>query len=216
VRRGLTIVVLCAVAALSACGSDGGNKKTPATATAGGCKRVSVPQPQNRTAKEPTGRLDARKRYLLTFITNCGDFMVTLDPRLAPHTTTSLVSLARLNFFDGTAFHRIVPGYVIQGGDPSATGSGGPGYSTVDKPAATSTYTKGMVAMAKTGSEPAGTAGSQFFVVLEDAPQLPPDYAIVGRVSEGFATVDRIGRLGGADGRPTEPVVIQNVTVTES
>ena len=139
----------------------------------------------------------------LEFVTNCGSFTVTLDVKGAPHTSASLVSLARADFYDDTIFHRIVPGFVIQGGDPTQTGAGGPGYQTVDPPAQDAAYTKGVVAMAKTADEAPGTAGSQFFVVTGDDVGLPPDYAIVGTVTSGLDVVERIGtarrRSGAAD-----------------
>ncbi|HEU4970532.1 MAG TPA: peptidylprolyl isomerase, partial [Gaiellaceae bacterium] len=108
--------------------------------------------------------------------------------------------------------------FVIQGGDPTQTGAGGPGYSTVDKPPSDAKYTKGVVAMAKTQVEAPGTSGSQFFVVTAEDAGLPPDYAIVGTVTEGMDTVERIDALGtpGVDGPPSKPVVISSVTVTES
>ena len=105
---------------------------------------------------------------------------------------------------------------MIQGGDPSQSGSGGPGYTTVDKPPANASYTHGVVAMAKTQSEPAGTAGSQFFVVTGADAGLPPDYAIVGKVTSGLDVVDRIGALGDANEQPTEVVEITKATVETS
>jgi len=105
---------------------------------------------------------------------------------------------------------------VIQGGDPTQSGSGGPGYSTVDVPPSDATYTKGTVAMAKSGVEAPGTAGSQFFVVTADDAGLPPEFAIVGKVTDGIDTVERIGALGVADGPPSQPVVISRVTVAKS
>jgi peptidyl-prolyl cis-trans isomerase B (cyclophilin B) len=110
-------------------------------------------------------------------------------------------------------FHRIVPGFVIQGGDPTQTGTGGPGYSTVDTPASDATYPKGVVAMAKTQAEPAGTAGSQFFVVTGENVDLPPDYAVVGTVTDGLDVVERIGTLGDpATEQPLQPIVVESVT----
>jgi cyclophilin family peptidyl-prolyl cis-trans isomerase len=105
---------------------------------------------------------------------------------------------------------------VIQGGDPTQSGSGGPGYSTVDVPASDAAYTRGVVAMAKSGVEAPGTAGSQFFVVTGEDAGLPPEYAIVGEVTAGLDTVERIDALGIGDGPPSQPVVVSSVTVGES
>ena len=166
--------------------------------------------------KEPKERLDPEKTYRLVFATNCGSFTVTLDLKSAPATSASLVSLARAGFYNDTIFHRIVPEFVIQGGDPTQTGSGGPGYQTVDPPAKNAKYAKYVVAMAKTADEPAGTSGSQFFVVTSTHVHLPPDYAIVGKVTAGMPVVDRIGKLGDPQTQqPTRPVVISKVTVQE-
>ena len=164
--------------------------------------------------KKPKGTLDPSRNWSLRVATNCGSFTVALDVSDAPNTTASLVALAKAGFFNGTAFHRIVPGFVIQGGDPTGTGEGGPGYSTVDKPKAGARYTRGVVAMAKTQDEPAGTAGSQFFVVTGANTGLPAEYAVVGRVVKGLDVVERIGRLGDpATERPTQSVVISRITV---
>ena len=108
-----------------------------------------------------------------------------------------------------------MPGFVIQGGDPTQTGTGGPGYKTVDTPAAGTRYTKGVVAMAKTGAEAPGTSGSQFFIVTPADSGLTPDYAIVGTVVDGLDVVERIGELGDANQQPTQNVVISKVTVKE-
>ncbi|MBW8741096.1 MAG: peptidylprolyl isomerase, partial [Acidobacteria bacterium] len=126
----------------------------------------------------------------------------------------SFASLVRKGFFNGLTFHRIVPGFVIQGGDPNGNGSGGPGYSVVDTPPANAAYTRGVVAMAKTGAEPAGTAGSQFFVVTGADAGLPPQYALLGKVTEGLDVVERIGRLGNASEQPTRRIVIRRMTLT--
>ena len=190
---------------------------TTRSSASGGCTEVEAPAARkDGGAKEPKERLDPEKTYKLVFKTNCGSFTVTLDLESAPATAASLVSLAKAGFFDDTVFHRIVPGFVIQGGDPTQTGGGGPGYQTVDPPAADAKYVKGVVAMAKTAAEPPGTSGSQFFVVTGADVGLPPDYAIVGTVTDGMDTVDRIGRLGDpATEQPTQPVVIESVTVEE-
>ena len=182
---------------------------------------MTVPEArEDGGATEPKERLDPEKTYKLVFKTNCGSFTVTLDQAKAPATSASLVSLAKSGFYDNTIFHRIVPGFVIQGGDPTQAGNGGPGYQTVDPPPSGSTYSEGIVAMAKLGSEPAGTAGSQFFVVSgPNAETLPPDYAIVGTVTSGMDTVKRIDGFGDVNdpaGTPTRPVVVESVTVEES
>jgi cyclophilin family peptidyl-prolyl cis-trans isomerase len=147
--------------------------------------------------------------------TNLGTFAFVLDVKDSPCTTASFASLVRRKFFDGTRFHRIVPGFVIQGGDPTATGSGGPGYSVVDAPPPTARYTKGVVAVAKTGAEPPGTSGSQFFVVTATNAGLPPEYALLGKVTRGLAVVEKIGKLGNVrTERPTRNIVIESATVS--
>lgn len=221
--RGLSLAV--ALVFLAGCGGSARHTVqtsvgTTATDTqappGGGCKDVSAPPAKARTAPKPTKRLDAAKSYDLTFETNCGSFTVRLDVKHAPATSASLVSLARHHYFERTVFHRIVPDFVIQGGDPTARGSGGPGYQTVDKPLPSARYTHGVVAMAKTQAEAPGTSGSQFFVVTAPDAGLPPDYAVVGTVSKGLSVVDRIGRLGGPDEQPTQTVEIERATVTVS
>ncbi|HEX4929747.1 MAG TPA: peptidylprolyl isomerase, partial [Gaiellaceae bacterium] len=164
----------------------------------------------------PTSALDEATTYELVVETNCGSFTIQLDQTTSPKTAASLVSLARDGFFDGTTFHRVVPGFVIQGGDPTGTGTGGPGYKTVDVPPADAKYTEGVVAMAKAGFEPAGTSGSQFFVVTGGDAGLPAEYAVVGKVTEGLDAVLAIDKLGVGDGPPSQPVVIETVTVRES
>ena len=184
--------------------------------TAGGCEAVEPPAPRDPgKQKKPSGPLDASKEWSLVVKTNCGDFTVALDLEAGPKNAASLVSLAKAGYFDDTVFHRIAPGFVIQGGDPTATGTGGPGYKVVDPPPGDAAYTKGVVAMAKTQTEAPGTGGSQFYVVTAEDSGLPPDYAIVGKVTEGLDVVERIGALGDASEQPTEPVVIETVEVSE-
>ena len=157
--------------------------------------------------------LDPAQTHSVTFQTNKGSFTVELDVETSPKTTASFYELAQKGFFDGTTFHRIVPGFVIQGGDPTGTGTGGPGYQTVDPPPSEAAYTKGVVAMAKAQDEAPGTAGSQFFVVTGEDIGLPPEYAILGKVTAGLGVVERIGRLGdSATEQPTERIVIEKAT----
>ena len=153
--------------------------------------------------------------HTVDVVTNLGSFAIRLDVKDSPCTTSSFAALVRKKFFDGTIFHRIVPGFVIQGGDPTGTGEGGPGYTVVDVPPADAAYRRGVVAMAKTGAEPAGTAGSQFFVVTGADAGLPPAYALLGTVAKGMRVVQRIGRLGNpANERPTRRVAVLHMTVT--
>ena len=161
--------------------------------------------------------LDDGKTHSVAVKTNKGDFTFELATDTSPCTTASIAGLVEKGFFDGLTFHRIVPGFVIQGGDPEGTGSGGPGYSTVDAPPQDTRYEKGLVAMAKTQTEPAGTSGSQFFVVTGDDVQLPPDYAVLGHVTDGMDVVEKIGKLGNAadpSGAPTEKVTIDKMELT--
>ncbi|HST18169.1 MAG TPA: peptidylprolyl isomerase [Gaiellaceae bacterium] len=210
-RASLLAVGLVALAA-AGCGGS----KQAAKLDAHGCLPVDAPSPTERSESKPTEKLDPSKRYDVTLDTNCGSFTVRLAVPTSPNTTASFANLVRKHFFDGTVFHRIVPGFVIQGGDPTQRGDGGPGYSTVDKPPAGTTYPHGLVAMAKTQIEPPGTAGSQFFVVTAKDAGLPPDYAVLGRVVKGLPVVDRIGTLGDANEQPTETVEIQHATLQTS
>ena len=208
----LAVLALAALA-LAGCGGNGGGTES----TAGGCADVDAPAAKaDGGATKPSTPLHDSTTYVLVVETSCGDFEITLDQKLAPNTAASLVALANDGFFDNTTFHRIVPGFVIQGGDPTGMGSGGPGYSTVDPPPSDAAYTRGVVAMAKTGLDPPGTSGSQFFVVTADDAGLQPEYAIVGDVTKGYDTVERIGELGDANEQPTQPVVIERVSVRES
>jgi cyclophilin family peptidyl-prolyl cis-trans isomerase len=187
---------------------------TAAAAAPAGCKSVEQPKPKpDGGQSKPSAKLDPATTYVATVKTNCGTFAFRLDVRRAPNAAASLAVLAKKGFFDGTIFHRIVSGFVIQGGDPTGSGTGGPGYKTEDKPPAGTEYTKGVVAMAKGPSEPAGTAGSQFFVVSGDASRLTPDYAVVGKVVKGLDVVERIGELGDAAEKPTAVVVVQSFRV---
>jgi cyclophilin family peptidyl-prolyl cis-trans isomerase len=146
-------------------------------------------------------------------MTSCGSFTIALDVARAPKTASSFAYLARQGVYNDTPFHRIVPGFVIQGGDPTGTGGGGPGYFVDEPPPRNLSYTQGIVAMAKTQAEPPGRSGSQFFVVTVPDAGLTPDYALVGMVNSGFDVVQRIEQLGTLSGTPRAPVVIRRVTV---
>jgi peptidyl-prolyl cis-trans isomerase B (cyclophilin B) len=222
-------LLLCALAlAPAACGGDddsGASSEPERSAqvdgkASDGCRQVDQPNPKpDGGEKRPSKGLDPDAAYEVVLKTSCGDIRIRLDQRTSPKAAASFAALAKSGFFDGTVFHRIVPGFVIQGGDPTASGTGGPGYSTRDVPARDTAYTKGTVAMAKTQAEPAGTAGSQFYIVTAGDAGLPPDYAVLGQVVEGLDVVDAIGRLGdpasGDAGTPLRPVVIERATLRQ-
>jgi peptidyl-prolyl cis-trans isomerase B (cyclophilin B) len=188
--------------------------QTAAQPDASGCATVDQPKPEDRSGPKSFPKLDPAKTYDVVLKTNCGSFTIRLAVRTSPKTTASFANLVRRGYFDGTVFHRIAVGFVIQGGDPTASGTGGPGYSTVDKPPASTQYTFGLVAMAKTQAEAPGTAGSQFFVVTGKNIGLPPIYGVLGRVSgPGLDVVKRIGALGDPSEQPTRVVEIEKATL---
>jgi cyclophilin family peptidyl-prolyl cis-trans isomerase len=202
VARAARLSLILLVLALAACGGGGKAKTTqPQCPTTG--KHVTFPL------------LDPKQNHTVNVLTNLGRFAIRLDVEDSPCVTSSFASLVRKRFFDGTVFHRIVPHFVIQGGDPTATGAGGPGYTVIDVPPANSLYTEGVVAMAKSSAEPRGAAGSQFFVVTASNAGLPPDYAILGVVTKGLKVVEHIGRLGNrVTEKPTRRVAVLQMTLS--
>lgn len=169
-------------------------------------------------AQAPAMRVDPAKTYMATLETNKGTITVEFFPGDAPNTVNNFVCLAEDGYFDETPFHRIVKGFVIQGGDPTGTGSGGPGYKFNDEPVSRD-YERGTLAMANAGPN---TNGSQFFVVLDDLRgKLPKNYTIFGKVTEGLDIVDAIANTPTSVGRsgekstPDEPIILKRVTVTE-
>jgi peptidyl-prolyl cis-trans isomerase B (cyclophilin B) len=215
-RLALTVALALACGpALAACGGGDGTATDATTGAAGPCEEVQAPPPREN-AKVPPPKADAPTAAGVVFDTSCGSFTVSFDDR-TPKTAASFQHLAERGFFDDTVFHRVVPGFVIQGGDPlgadpQRAGTGGPGYHVDEEPPAGLSYTRGIVAMAKSEVEPPGRSGSQFYVVTGADAGLPPDYALVGEVTEGMDTVDAIDALGtpGADGPPTQTVVIES------
>jgi peptidyl-prolyl cis-trans isomerase B (cyclophilin B) len=188
---------------------------TTAAAGASGCTTVPRPKMGARSESAPTALLPASAHYSITFDTNCGDFTIVITQASAPHAAASFVALTQKGYFNDTIFDRIVPGFVIQGGDPTGTQTGGPGYTTVDNPASDSQYTEGVVAMAKTEDQVPGTAGSQFVIVTEAVAAEPPLYAIVGHVTSGLEVVEAIGKLGSDQTQlPTRVVEIEKATVS--
>lgn len=199
------------VAAILISRAGGNDSSTAASAT--GCKQVEAPQPKTVSFKAPKQTVKKGEALTAVVDTSCGTFEIALDAKRAPKTVNSFVFLADEGFYDGLDFHRVAPGFVIQGGDPLGNGSGGPGYSVDEKPPANLSYTKGTVAMAKSPAEPPGRSGSQFFVVLAPDAGLPPEYALVGKVSKGFDVVERIGKLGTPAQKPKQTVLIEKLSI---
>jgi cyclophilin family peptidyl-prolyl cis-trans isomerase len=171
-------------------------------------------------AKPPPMCIIPTKTYTADVTTSKGKFTITLDPKAAPNTVNNFVVLARYHFYDGIPFHRIVPGFVVQGGDPQASGLGGPGYKFDDELPKAGSYKIGSVAMANSGPN---TNGSQFFIITGDAGvNLPAQYSLFGTVTEGMDIVKAIEAVGtpetGTDpngGKPTQVVTISSITIRE-
>jgi cyclophilin family peptidyl-prolyl cis-trans isomerase len=156
--------------------------------------------------------LPAGQKRLVTIQTAKGTIAITVEADLGPKAAGNFVALASCGFYNGLVFHRLVPGFVIQGGDPQGTGAGGPGYQFPDDPVNVP-YTRGVVAMANAGPD---TNGSQFFIVLADS-SLAPSYSVFGRVTSGIETVDTIAAMpnsGSPDNTALNPVAMEKVTVS--
>ncbi len=185
------------------------------------CPKTDGSSPRTITfAKAPPTCIDAAKTYTAKVTTNKGDLTIALDAKKAPNTVNNFVVLARYHFFDGTLCHRIIPQFAVQCGDPTASGSGGPGYSFNDELPKQGEYKVGSVAMANSG---ANTNGSQFFIVTgASGAALQPNYSLFGQVTDGAdTTLTALDKAGNPDPNangtpPLEQVVIQSVTITES
>ena len=159
----------------------------------------------------PALAIDAAKSYTATIETSAGSMVAELFPDDAPGTVNNFVFLAKDGFYDDVIFHRVISGFMIQGGDPTGTGRGGPGYRFDDEPVNRS-YDRGTLAMANAGPN---TNGSQFFIMHADYP-LPPNYTIFGKLTSGEDVVDAIaGAQTGPNDRPLEPVAISGITIAE-
>ena len=162
----------------------------------------------------PPMLIDAARRYTATITTDLGDIVVELFADRAPKTVNNFVFLARWHYYDGIVFHRIIPGFMCQGGDPEGSGRGGPGYRFEDELPMPGRYEIGSLAMANAGPN---TNGSQFFIVSgPDGVGLPPQYSLFGKVVRGLDVVKAIESVGSRSGAPSEPVVIESVTIVES
>jgi cyclophilin family peptidyl-prolyl cis-trans isomerase len=212
-RRPVASVALAAAVALAfgACtaqpAATAAPLATPAPSTAGGGSPCPTSQPD---------ALPAGETRTVTIATALGSMTLKIEADLSPIAAGNFVALAECGYYDGVVFHRVVPGFVIQGGDPTGTGRGGPGYTIKDEPV-TAQYARGVVAMART-SQP-DSVGSQFFIVLSDdartALASANTYQIIGHVTAGMETADAITQAAGGVELPGQPVAMTSVTVTK-
>ncbi|MGI8684520.1 MAG: peptidylprolyl isomerase [Acidimicrobiales bacterium] len=158
--------------------------------------------------------IDPSKAYTAEMVTSKGTMVVALDPIAAPKTVNNFVVLARYHYYDGIVFHRVIPGFMLQGGDPEGSGRGGPGYKFADELPKPGRYEIGSLAMANAGPN---TNGSQFFIVSgSSGVGLPPQYSLFGKVVKGLDVVSAIEAAGSPSGKPKEKLTIESVTITES
>ncbi len=181
---------------------------------------MDIPAADGSSAKrqrfdaEPPMIIDPNKRYSATMVTSKGTMVIALDAIGAPRTVNNFVFLSRFHYYDGVTFHRIIPGFVCQGGDPEGTGRGGPGYRFADELPAPGRYQVGSLAMANAGPD---TNGSQFFIISgPDGAGLPPSYSLFGSVVSGGEVVQAIEATGSRSGKPSEVVTIESVAITEA
>lgn len=177
---------------------------------------TKTPVKSNKIGEPPSMQIDTAKTYTAILKTTDGDITISLNAKETPITANNFVSLSRDKFYDNTIFHRVINGFMIQGGDPNGNGSGGPGYKFADEPF-TGEYTRGTVAMANSGPN---TNGSQFFIMHADSP-LPKNYVIFGNVVAGMDAVDKIAEApvtansSGEQSKPITPVKITSVEIVE-
>ena len=179
------------------------------------CPPADGSAPKTQKFKEPPPMcIDPNKRYTALMSTSKGDMTIALDPVAAPKTVNNFVVLARYHYYDGIVFRRILPDFVIQGGDPQGDGRGGPGYRFEDELPPPGRYELGSLAMANAGPD---TNGSQFFIITgPNGVGLPPQYSLFGKVVKGMEVVADIESVGTPSGSPKEKVTINSVTITEA
>ncbi|MHB1986393.1 MAG: peptidylprolyl isomerase [Acidimicrobiales bacterium] len=169
---------------------------------------------RRRFSEQPPMCIDLTKRYSAEMVTTKGTMTFSLDAIAAPRTVNNFVFLARYHYFEDIFFHRVIPGFVIQGGDPEGSGAGGPGYRFEDELPKPGRYEIGSLAMANAGPD---TNGSQFFVISgPDGARLPPQYSYFGQLVSGRDVLSAIDGVGSASGKPRERVVIESVTITQA
>ena len=214
VRTALALAALAVAALVAGCGGSGDSSS--GSTTESGCAQVDAPEAKDVSFEAPAQTVKRGEALTATVKTSCGEFEIALDTKAAPKVANSFAFLAREGLYDGLDFYKVISGFAIYGGDPALNGSGGPGYSVVEPPPADTKYSRGVVAMAREPSQPPGYAGSAFFVATSAETGLPPDFALLGRISGGYGTVARINELGSAtDQTPEQTVLIEEVTVAK-
>lgn len=211
--RWIVAALLAALAVAVVVAVLGGDDGDATTATVPGCEGVSTPEPKDVSLPAPKQTVKRGEALTAEVKTSCGNFEIALDSKRSPKTVNSFVYLAREGFYDGLGFYKAVSGFAIYAGDPLGDGSGGPGYSLVESPSADTKYSKGAVAMAREPGRPPGYSGSAFFVATSVETGLPPDFALLGRVSRGYGTVARINELSTPEQTTSQPVLIEGITV---
>jgi cyclophilin family peptidyl-prolyl cis-trans isomerase len=207
--------LLVALLLITACS---GKTTTPATTPAPTQTTATMEEKTMQWSTPPVMTIDKNKTYTATIKTNYGEITIQLFPKEAPLAVNNFIFLARQGYYDGVKFHRIVKDFMIQGGDPTGTGSGTPGYRFADEKV-TRNYVPGTLAMANAGPN---TNGSQFFIMLADV-GLPKSYTIFGIVNKGFDIVQKIGKapvkanpqMGGEVSQPTVDIHIETITIEE-
>jgi cyclophilin family peptidyl-prolyl cis-trans isomerase len=176
--------------------------------------QTTQPAERKTYTEPPAMKIDVNKQYTATLDTTAGKIVVELFPKEAPKTVNNFIVLSRDSFFNGIIFHRVIPGFMIQGGDPTGTGMGGPGYKFENENRDTTrTYSAGTLGMANAGPD---TNGSQFFIMDADTPLPPHDYTIFGQVKDGQDVVHKIATAPRGDNdRPNDPVTINSITIKE-
>jgi cyclophilin family peptidyl-prolyl cis-trans isomerase len=196
---------------------SGAATAAPATPSGAAPAQTDTQQEKKTMAKQysapPPMKIDPSKTYTATIDTTAGTMTAELWPKIAPQTVNSFVFLAREGFYDGVIFHRVIPGFMIQGGDPTGTGTGGPGYRLKQEFNDTK-HDKGILSMARTADP--NSAGSQFFVMHGRSPHLDNQYTAFGKVTQGLDVIDKIANAPtGAQDRPRDPTKINKITVEE-
>jgi peptidyl-prolyl cis-trans isomerase B (cyclophilin B) len=210
VRRTLALsaILVTAAAAITA-GCGGGSSDST---SASGCRQVDAPETKDVSFEAPKQTVRKGEKLTAVVSTSCGSFEIALDTRQAPKIVNSFAFLAREGLYDGLDFYKVISGFAVYAGDPSGEG-GGPGYSIVEKPPADTKYSRGVVAMAREPDRPPGYSGSAFFVATSTETGLPPDFALLGKVSKGYGTVALINELGTAEQEPEQTVLIEKLTI---